>query len=92
MREYWESGQGRVRIKVPGWPPYSPDLNPIENTWSAVKRGIYKTPLESIEQLEKAMVSEWVRATSPNQCREYIKAVKDRARQVVKVDGNSLLC
>ncbi len=25
------------KVRYTDWPPYSPDLNPIENTWHAVK-------------------------------------------------------
>jgi transposase len=31
-----------MEIKVMKWPPYSPDLNPIENLWALVKAEIYR--------------------------------------------------
>ena len=30
------------RIQVLDWPPYSPDLNPIENLWVYLKRNVYE--------------------------------------------------
>jgi hypothetical protein len=35
----WFSENGVVLID---WPPYSPDLNPIENLWFPLKEGVYK--------------------------------------------------
>ena len=29
-------------VETPDWPPYSPDLNPIENTWADIKKRVYK--------------------------------------------------
>lgn len=32
---------GELRIEVMEWPPYSPDLNPIENLWALMKEAIH---------------------------------------------------
>ena len=32
----------RLGVTIIRWPPYSPDLNPIENLWSIMKQEIYR--------------------------------------------------
>ncbi|KAM4055516.1 DDE superfamily endonuclease [Hirsutella rhossiliensis] len=35
------------RVDLVDWPPYSPDLNPIENVWKLLKESIMETHLSS---------------------------------------------
>lgn len=55
-------------IELVDWPPYSPDLNPIENLWKLLKEGICKKYPElgsmpkneaSWEQLIRAAIDVW---------------------------------
>lgn len=55
-----------LQIEVMIWPPYSPDLNPIENLWSVMKKQIYRL----YPELERAPDTEGTR-------QELIKAAKE---------------
>jgi hypothetical protein len=41
------------------FPPYSPDLNPMENVWNEMARRVEMRQAESIEQLQNIVAEEW---------------------------------
>lgn len=51
-------------------PPYSPDLNPIENAFSKLKAHVRKTAARTVEALETAAASA-LRAFKPHECANF---------------------
>ena len=45
------------------WPPYSPDLSPIEHLWDEIDRRIRRRPQapQNLQQLTDAIIEEWDR-------------------------------
>ena len=54
-------------------PPYSPDLNPIENAFSKLKALLRKAAARSIEQLWDA-IARIIQTYSPHECANYFAA------------------
>ena len=54
-------------------PPYSPDLNPIENAFSKLKALLRKAAARSIEQLWDA-IARIIQTYSPHKCANYFAA------------------
>jgi len=46
-------------IDLIDWPAWSPDLNPIENVWSDLKRRVYAHHPQTMEELENWIGVEW---------------------------------
>ena len=46
-------------IKVIDWPPYSPDLNPIENLWSIMKDKLKGKKFISMSSLKSKLIKLW---------------------------------
>jgi len=44
---------------LPEVPPYSSDLNPIENIWSILKNEVEKRQPQHMEELKKTIEEEW---------------------------------
>ena len=47
------------QIEVMDWPPYSPDLNPIENLWAILKRKIERVPRQTKEAVVNRVRDSW---------------------------------
>lgn len=54
-------------------PPYSPDLNPIENAFAKLKALLRKAAARSVEQLWDA-IAEIIQTYSPCECANYFAA------------------
>lgn len=53
-------------------PPYSPDLNPIEQVFAKLKHCLRKAAARTVEALHNA-IGELLNEFSPNECKNYIK-------------------
>ena len=72
---------------VPGWPPHSPDLNPIEQVWAIIKRRIESHPdLHTKAGLTAAVQAEWA-ALSQETIDKMVSSFPQRLRAVVKAGG-----
>ena len=72
-------------ITVIDWPPYSPNLNPIENLWGFIKAKLgSKKYLKS--QLSSKIISIW-EALSDDQIKNYCTSIYDRIGEWIDNNG-----
>lgn len=75
-------------FEVLEWPSRSPDLNPIENLWSHVKRklGEYEHPAKGMLELWERVQVEWEKI-EPRVCENLIKSMPNRMKEVIAKKG-----
>ena len=73
-------------IKVMEWPPQSPDLNPIENMWMAVKRSIGSKVFRNGDDLFVELEKQWNSITM-TYVDKLIDSMPKRCSAVLKNNG-----
>ncbi len=73
-------------VGVLDWPANSPDLNPIENLWSIVKRKMRDTRPNNADELKDTVKETWA-SIPPQQCHKLITSMPRRIEAVIKAKG-----
>ena len=68
------------------WPPFSPDLNPIENLWKWVQDEVYKLSPQTKDQLEDAIYASWAQVPD-SMLFKLIDSIPNRLAQVRAAGG-----
>lgn len=71
------------------WPPYSPDLNPIENLWPWMKRKLLNDydPCQSKDELWGRLVEIW-NSITPELCMKFCGTYENRLKAVILNNGH----
>lgn len=77
-------------IEVMAWPPYSPDLNPIENLWGILARRVYAEgkQFQSIQELQCAVIRCW-QDISTSVLEALVNSMPTRIYQTIYSHGSS---
>lgn len=79
---------GKVKI-IPGWPPNSPDLNPIEIIWSIIKRRLNQYHIRTKEELIQRVKEVW-NALDQSTIDRLVGEFNKRVDLVISVNGCSI--
>ena len=76
-------------ITMLDFPPYSPDLNPIENLWHFIQERVDKTPAKNVEELEAVIREEWTKYDIENKetIRNLVRSMVQRCQAVIDAKG-----
>jgi transposase-like protein len=68
------------------FPPYSPDLNPIENLWRDMNLRMQDSLADTKDEMEELVKRTWA-ATTPEQCSKLARSMPHRIKQVIEREG-----
>jgi len=74
-------------VNLLDFPPYSPDLNPIENLWAVLKSRVESRLARTTEEVEHILKAEW-EALNTQLLKTYAHSMPQRCAEVVEHQGH----
>jgi hypothetical protein len=74
-------------IQCIDFPPYSPDLNPIENLWADLARRVEKYQCHTMEELQDIVAEEW-KKTPTDYLAKLARSMPKRCQAVIDANGD----
>jgi len=72
------------------FPTYSPDLNPLENVWAALKREVANDQPRTESELKNSLRNNWENLTQENMLRPYFENLHSRYEECIEFEGQRL--
>ena len=73
-------------VTVIDFPPYSPDLNPIENLWNEMARAVEQHACDTMEELQDVVAAEWDKVDA-DYMRKLVHSMPQRCEAVIEAKG-----
>ena len=80
----WLEGKG---VEVLKWTGNLPDLNPIENLWTIIKKKVSQTNLISLDELKTVIKSVWHSDIDRNLRKNLSDSMSSRIENIIKSKG-----
>ena len=74
-------------IQCIDFPPYSPDLNPIENLWADLARRVEQFQCDTMEELQDIVAEQW-KKTPKKLLRTLARSMPERCQAVIDAKGD----
>ena len=78
----WLNRENVERLK---WPPFSPDLNPIEHIWDEVERRMKKERPKNETELKQALLRVW-QGIGQDVTKKLVNSVPNRLNEVIRMN------
>ena len=80
-----------LAVVVINWPPYSPDMNPIETLWKHMKEYLQSLygdcAFKSYDEQKIRITEAWNKVVTPGLLLELIKGMPERMQAVIDTKG-----
>ena len=85
----WTSEAFKIEkgIRTLDWVPYSPDLNPIENLFSILKRKVAQRLPGNKSELIESIKEVWKNEIFNQYCKNLVLSMQNRIRSVIEANG-----